>query len=109
MKTIVKRPHITEKTLTLAARGWYTFSVAEDAAKPAIADAISGLYKVNVIAVRTVAMHGKVRRVGKMSKYVKKADWKKALVRLAKGQKIDVFEVTGEQVEKPVKPEKVAK
>ena len=109
MNTIVQRPLITEKTLTLAARGWYTFVVAGGAAKPAIAQSVSQLYKVTVVSVRTVSMHGKVRRVGKMSKYVQKADWKKALVRLVKGQKIDAFEVTGEQVEKPVKPEKVAK
>jgi large subunit ribosomal protein L23 len=103
---MIKRPLITEKTLTLAARGWYTFSVDTQASKEVIAQAISAFYKVNVIDVRTIGMHGKVRRVGKMSKYVKKADWKKAMVRLKKGQKIDVFEVTGQEVEKPAKAEK---
>ena len=108
MITIVKRPLITEKTLTLASRGWYTFEVAPDATKPSIAGAIGSAYKVNVTSVRVMNMHGKVRRVGKMSKHVKKMDWKKALVQLKKGQKIDVFEVTTQEVSqqpvaKPVK------
>jgi large subunit ribosomal protein L23 len=107
MNTIVIRPHITEKTLNLASRGWYTFSVAPDASKQNIKDAVSLLYKVTVIAVRTISMHGKMRRVGKVSKPVKREDWKKAMVSLKKGQKIDVFEVTGQPVtEKPVKETK---
>lgn len=103
MITIVKRPLITEKTLTLASRGWYTFEVFVDAAKPSIAEAINTAYKVNVTSVRVMNMHGKVRRVGKMSKHVKKEDWKKALVQLKKGQKIDVFEVTTQQPEPEAK------
>ena len=91
---IVKKPLITEKTLLLASRGWYTFAVDEVASKPSIAQAINGAYKVNVLEVRTSMMHGKVRRVGKMSQHVKRPDWKKAMVKLKKGQKIDVFEVT---------------
>jgi large subunit ribosomal protein L23 len=110
MNTIVERPLITEKTLTLAARGWYTFVVSEYATKRTIKDAVSVFYKVTVIDVRTISMHGKVRRVGKMSKHVKKADWKKAMVRLAKGQKIDAFEVAPPpETEKSAKPEKAAK
>lgn len=90
---IVKRPLITEKTLLLASHGWYTFAVDIEASKASIAQAISGAYKVKVVSVRTVTMHGKVRRVGKLSLHVKKPDWKKAMVKLTKGQKIDVFEV----------------
>lgn len=107
MITIVKRPLITEKTLTLASRGWYTFEVLAEATKPLIARAVEMAYKVNVTTVRVMNMHGKVRRVGKMSKHVKKPDWKKALVTLKKGQKIDVFEVTSQQPEAEKKPEKV--
>jgi large subunit ribosomal protein L23 len=107
MNTIVIRPHITEKTLNLAASGWYTFSVVEDASKLQIAQEVSSLYKVNVVSVRTISMHGKVRKVGKMSKLASRPNWKKAMVRLKKGQKIDAFEVTGQEVaEKPVKETK---
>lgn len=103
MNTIIIRPLITEKTLTLAGRGWYTFMVAIDAVKANIAHAVSTLYKVKVMEVRTIHMHGKVRRAGKGMKARKKMDWKKAIVHLAKGQKIDAFEVTGApESEKPV-------
>lgn len=91
---IINRPLITEKTLQLASRGWYTFAVDIDASKPAIAQAISSAYTVDVLKVRTVTMHGKVRRVGRKSVHVKHPNWKKAMVMLKKGQKIDVFEVT---------------
>ncbi|OGG11867.1 50S ribosomal protein L23 [Candidatus Gottesmanbacteria bacterium RBG_13_45_10] len=94
MKVIAKRPLISEKTLALAAKGWYTFVVDDKADKQQIAGAINAFYSVNVIEVRSVTMHGKVRRVGKAMKSVKRANWKKAMVRLASGQKIDAFEVT---------------
>lgn len=93
MKLILIRPLITEKTLTLAARGWYTFMVDKKAEKGAIGRAISDFYKVKVVEARVASMHGKTRRVGKLMRYAKKPDWKKAIVRLAKDQKIDAFEV----------------
>jgi large subunit ribosomal protein L23 len=93
MNTVV-RPFITEKTLSLAARGWYTFVVDPQAEKKQIASDVAKFYKVTVTDVRTVHMHGKNRKVGKKMQYVKKPDWKKAMVQLAAGQKIDAFEVT---------------
>jgi large subunit ribosomal protein L23 len=93
MNTLVK-PFITEKTLSLASRGWYTFVVMFQAEKKQIAQDIAKFYTVTVTEVRTVHMHGKVRRVGKKMKHTKKPDWKKAIVHLAAGQKIDAFEVT---------------
>lgn len=97
MKHIIIKPVITEKSLSLASRGWYTFAVAAAGNKPQIAAAIHDLYNnVTVVDVRSMIMHGKEHRVGKKQKKVSKSDWKKALVRLKKGQKIDAFEVTGE-------------
>lgn len=91
---IIKRPVITEKTLLLASRGWYTFEASIDASKYTIATEISRVYKVNVVEVRTITMHGKVRRVGRKAIPTAKPDWKKAMVTLKKGQKIDAFEIT---------------
>jgi large subunit ribosomal protein L23 len=96
----VVRPFITEKTLTLASKGWYTFVVGIQAEKKQIARDVSEYYKVTVTDVRTIHMHGKVRRVGKKSTHVKQSDWKKAIVQLAKGQKIDAFEITTPEAEK---------
>lgn len=96
MKPIIYQPKISEKTLRLAATGWYTFTVTRFARKEDIVKEIAALYGVTVTDVRTAAMHGKIRRVGRMRQVRKEADQKKALVRLAKGQKIDAFEVTTE-------------
>ena len=93
MKHILIRPLITEKTLSLASRGWYSFMVDTKADKRTIALAISDFYKVTVVDARVAMMHGKMRRVGKLRRPAKKPDWKKAIVRLAKDQKIDAFEV----------------
>jgi len=100
MNTII-RPLISEKTLVLASQGWYTFVVDLQAEKKEIASTVSSLYKVTVTDVRTIHMHGKMRRTGKKMTYSKKSDWKKAMVQLAKGQKIDAFEVTSQETEKP--------
>jgi len=94
MENVLVRPLISEKTLQLAAKGWYTFFVALLARKEDAARAISAFYKVTVVDIRSARMHGKMRRVGKMMKHVKKPDTKKVMVRLADGQKIDAFEVT---------------
>jgi large subunit ribosomal protein L23 len=109
MEHIIKRPHITEKTLLLAARGWYTFVVDRKSRKEDTRKSIGLLYKVTVIDIRSVSMHGKMRKVGKMMKYSKKQDWKKVIVRLAKGQKIDAFEVTAPVEEKSAKSGSPAK
>lgn len=99
MKSTLIKPVITEKTLTLAGRGWFTFMVKLTAVKGDIAHTVSTFYKVKVIEVRTMTMPGKMRRVGKGMKPRQQPHWKKAMVHLAKGQKIDVFEVTGAPTE----------
>lgn len=91
------KPHLTEKSLDLARGGWYSFVVGKSSRKENIARDIGKLYGVTVTKVRTVAMHGKVRHTGKRRTIARKPDWKKALVRLAKGQKIEAFEVPTEE------------
>ncbi len=100
MNHSIIKPIITEKSLSLASRGWYSFVVKEASNKYEIAQAIADLYKVIVEDVRTMIMHGKEHRSGKRQKKIAKSDWKKALVHLKVGQKIDAFEVTGETKEK---------
>lgn len=93
---IITRPFITEKTLARAAKGYYTFVVFPKSNKAQIADAVSKQYNVKVTNVTTAMMHGKARRVGKKMKMVTKPNWKKAIVRLVPGQKIDAFDVSHE-------------
>lgn len=89
------KPHITEKSLLLANQGWYTFRFRGNAVKNHLSSSIEKLYKVNVKNVRTITMHQKTRRVGRLMKHVKQPIWRKAMVKLASGQKIDAFEVSG--------------
>ncbi len=101
----VQRPIITEKSLGLASRGWYTFAVTKHARKESIAKDVAAMYHVDVTTIRTVAMHGKVRRSGKKMVPSYRGDWKKAIVQLKAGQKIDAFEVTQEKASAQEMPE----
>jgi large subunit ribosomal protein L23 len=85
LMTILKRPHVTEKTA-----GQLVFSVSVDADKLEIKRAIEKMFEVTVESVRTVAVKGKRVRFGRIRG--KRDNWKKAYVRLAAGQEIDLFE-----------------
>ncbi len=88
---VIRRPIISEKSTALAeVANRYAFEVAVQANKQEIRDAVERLFKVNVKAVRTMIVHGKVKRFAKGE--VKRANWKKALVTLAEGQKIEFFQ-----------------
>jgi large subunit ribosomal protein L23 len=92
-QTIV-RPIVTEKTSAAyqlsAERGEleYVFQVHPDATKPAIRQAVEQLFGVKVLGVWTSQQRGKTKRLGKSSG--RRPDWKKAIVRLAEGHKIDI-------------------
>ncbi len=88
---VIKRPIISEKSTMLAEVGnRFVFEVAPAANKQEIRDAVQRLFNVKVREVRTMMMHGKVKRVGRFE--TKRPNWKKALVTLAEGQKIDFFQ-----------------
>lgn len=91
---VIQKPIITEKSLRFASRGWYTFAVSLDARKENILKALKEDYKVDAIEIRTIRMTGKTHRVGKKMTTVARSDWKKAMVKLKKGQKLDMYEVT---------------
>lgn len=86
------RPVLTEKSLTLASRGWYTFATDVRARKEAVGREVAAAYGVTVTSVRMVRMPQKTRRVGRLARPVARPAWKKALVTLAKGQTIDIYE-----------------
>jgi len=88
---VVKKPIISEKSTALAeVAGRYTFEVAPRANKQEIKDAVQQLFNVKVREVRTLVMQGKVKRVGRFQ--TKRPNWKKAMVTLEAGQKIDFFQ-----------------
>jgi large subunit ribosomal protein L23 len=88
---VIKRPIISEKSTALSeVAGKYVFEVASQANKTEIRDAVSRLFNVQVRNVRTSVVHGKVKRVGRFE--TKRSNWKKAIVTLAEGQKIEFFQ-----------------
>ncbi|MBN21684.1 MAG: 50S ribosomal protein L23 [Bdellovibrionaceae bacterium] len=88
---VVKRPIISEKSAALAeVGGRYTFEVDSKATKDEVKDAVSQLFKVKVRKVNTAIVHGKVKRAG--ASYKKRSNWKKAIVTLEDGQRIDFYQ-----------------
>ena len=94
MKTsydIIRKPIITEKSALLAEKAVYTFEVAKDANKVEIKKAIEEIFEVKVVAIRTVNVHRKPKRMSRYEGF--KSAYKKAIVRLEPGQTIKAFEV----------------
>ena len=83
-------PRISEKAAILASRGTYVFNVPTSANKIEVRKAVEALYDVKVTDVRTVRGPGKFVRRGRTSG--QRPNWKKALVTLKAGQKIDLYE-----------------
>ncbi|MGE0614095.1 MAG: 50S ribosomal protein L23 [Bacteriovoracia bacterium] len=87
---VIQKPVISEKSTALAEVGnRYVFRVATAANKHEIKDAVQKLFKVRVRRVHTMTMHGKAKMVGRFA--TKRSNWKKAIVTLDEGQKIDFF------------------
>jgi len=87
---VLRRPLITEKNAALQAQGKYAFEVAGEANKPQIKQAVEKAFKVKVTAVNVITVPGKMRRVGR--RQVLTPSWKKAVVSLKPGDKIEFFE-----------------
>ena len=84
----VLAPHITEKTTMLSETNSVVFRVAPRATKPEIKAAVEALFNVTVVGVNTINSKGKTKRW--KGKPYQRSDVKKAIVRLAEGQSIDV-------------------
>jgi large subunit ribosomal protein L23 len=85
---IVLAPHITEKSTMLSETNSVVFRVAPRATKPEIKAAIEALFNVKVENVNTITSKGKTKRW--KGKPYQRSDVKKAIIRLAEGQSIDV-------------------
>jgi large subunit ribosomal protein L23 len=91
---IVIHPVISEKSMDEAQRGKYTFAVHDDANKVQIAAAIEELFKVQVLSVNVLTTKSKEKRGGTRRSRIAghSTPWRKAIVTLAPGQKIEFFE-----------------
>ena len=88
---ILKRPLVTEKsTAEKEDRNKLLFEVDRRANKIEIKEAVEKIFKVDVLDVTTMNMKGKRKRVGRF--FTKRPDWKKALVTIKSGQRVEFFE-----------------
>jgi large subunit ribosomal protein L23 len=82
---------MTEKSAQLVENLQYTFEVAKDANKVEIKNASEKIFNVKVVAIRTINVHRKAKRMQRYQGF--KPAYKKAIVKLAPGQSIDAFEL----------------
>ena len=91
-RDVIIRPVVSEKSYALLDQGVYTFIVAPDANKVEIRHAVEAIFGVNVVKVNTVNRPGKRKRNRGKSTFGKRSDTKRAIVTLATGQNIPIFE-----------------
>ena len=89
-RSIIVEPVVSEKSYALMADGKYTFRVDDRAHKTQIARAIEEVFDVDVVSVRTQTVHSKPKRRGLHAGRTR--SWKKAIVKLAPGDRIELFE-----------------
>ena len=91
MYQVIVKPLVTEKGTTMLSEGnWVTFKVHPDANKIEVRDAVQKIFSVSVLRVNTQIVRGKRKRFGRTMGQSKA--WKKAMVQLKEGDKIEIFE-----------------
>jgi large subunit ribosomal protein L23 len=90
---VLIRPVVSEKAYGLLDSNTYTFVVAPGASKPEIRDAVEALFDVSVVKVNTLNRQGKRRRNRRNGVWGQRSSQKRALVTLAEGDSIELFEV----------------
>ena len=87
---VLKRPLITEKYTLLQAVGKYAFEVTLNATKPQVKNAVEQAFSVKVTSLNLMNVVGRSRRLGR--RVIPAKPWKKAIVTLKPGDKIELFE-----------------
>ncbi|MDI6689205.1 MAG: 50S ribosomal protein L23 [Actinomycetota bacterium] len=89
-RDIIIRPVVSEKSYKLIEQNKYTFEVHPTANKSEIRKAIEDIFKVAVVDVNTIPVKGKLRRRGYT--FGRQRNWKKAIITLKEGDRIELFE-----------------
>jgi large subunit ribosomal protein L23 len=87
---VLRRPVVTEKNSDLMAQNKYVFEVTKRANKAQIKKAVEKAFKVTVVSINVIIVPSKPRGFGRMKG--ERPDWKKAIVTLKTGDKIQIFE-----------------
>src|SRR3954471_18763229 len=91
-RDVILEPVVSEKSYALIEQNVYTFKVHPNASKPEIHDAVQAIFNVKVVKVNTLNRHGKTQRVRRTNKVGRRPDTKRALVTVAAGDRIELFE-----------------
>ena len=91
-RDIILKPIVSEKSYALIEQGVYTFEVDPAASKPEIHDAVEAIWDVKVVKVNTIVRKGKVKRTRGTNRMGQRPDSKRAIVTLAPGNEIPLFE-----------------
>ena len=91
-RDIILAPVVSEKSYALIEQGVYTFKVHPSASKPEISDAIQAIFEVKVRKVNTLNRSGKRKRNRRSGTMGQRSDQKRAIVSLAEGHSIDLFQ-----------------
>ena len=89
-RQVIIEPVISEKSYALMSEGKYTFRIHDRASKPQVAQALAEIFDVDVVSVKTARVNPKPKRRGLDSGRTR--GWKKAVIQLAPGQTIELFE-----------------
>jgi len=87
---VLRRPMISEKSTRLLADNKYCFEVARRANRNQIKEAVEKSFGVSVVKVNVLTVHGKRRKRG--TRMISNPSWRKAMVTLKSGDKIEIFE-----------------
>ena len=88
---LLQKPLVTERSMTLRdEENKYEFRVHPRATKPEIRKAVEEVFHVRVVSVNTMNVIGKVKRLGRYAG--RRPAWKKAIVKVAEGQKIEIYD-----------------
>lgn len=89
---VLKRPIITEKSMTLVKGGFYTFEVAKHATKYDVAKVVKAKFSVDPVSVKVINVKGEIKSQRRVRGTYQVSGFKKAIVQLKAGQKIAIFE-----------------
>jgi large subunit ribosomal protein L23 len=92
-RDVILAPIVSEKSYALLERNVYTFKVHPSASKPEIRDAVESIFGVRVLKVNTLNRKGKRKRNRKNFTFGSRPDVKRALITLAEGDSIELFDV----------------
>lgn len=90
VRDVIIKPLVTERSTDLMAENKYTFEVALSASKSQVKEAVEQIFDVKVVKVNTSRIPGKLKRMGRFEG--RRPERKKAIVQLAEGDTIEIFE-----------------